>query len=168
MPESPSYYIAKGRREDAINSLKYLRGKSAAGVQEELDIIQANIEEAAKKQATIMDVFRSKANFKALIISSGLVSFQQLSGINAVLFFSTSIFSSAGGGLDPAISSILVGIVMVIASGITPLVVDRLGRKIILMFSAGGMAVSHVSKNILSMCDIDSSPYCRQHLVITS
>jgi len=143
MPESPSYFIAKGRREDAIEALKYLRGKSAAGVQDELQMTQANIEEAAKKQATVVDLFKNKANLKALIISAGLLSFQQLSGINAVLFFSTSIFNAAGGGMDPAISTILVGAVMVISSGITPLVADKLGRKIILLFSAGGMAISH-------------------------
>lgn len=69
------------------------------------------------------------------------MSFQQLSGINVVLFYSQSIFEKAGSSLDPSIATILVGIVQVLASGCTPLIVDRLGRKIILLVSAAGMAV---------------------------
>lgn len=149
MPETPAYYIQKGNKDGAINSLKFLRGKSREGVQDELSIIQTTVDEALKNKGSILDVFKNKACVKALIISAGLVSFQQLSGINAVLFYSTDIFIKAsgesGGGMDPAVSTILVGAVMVIASGITPLVVDRLGRKIILLFSAAGMAISLVS-----------------------
>lgn len=77
-----------------------------------------------------------------MIISAGLVSFQQLSGINVVLFYSQSIFDNAGSSLEPAIATIFVGIVQVLASGCTPLIVDRLGRKIILLVSAAGMAIS--------------------------
>lgn len=43
--------------------------------------------------------------------------------------------------MEPAIATICVGIVQVLASGCTPLIVDRLGRKIILLASAGGMAI---------------------------
>lgn len=116
MPESPMYFLSKGRKEDAINSLKYLRGKSANGVQDELQIMQTTIDDAMKKKSTVADLFNNKANLKALIISAGLLAFQQLSGINAVLFFSTDIFIAAsgeGGGMDPAVSTILVGVVMV-------------------------------------------------------
>jgi SP family facilitated glucose transporter-like MFS transporter 8 len=47
--------------------------------------------------------------FSALTIVSGLLAFQQLSGINVVLFYSQSIFEKAGSSLDPAISTIIVG-----------------------------------------------------------
>ncbi|XP_063710060.1 facilitated trehalose transporter Tret1-like [Culicoides brevitarsis] len=146
MPESPAYYIQKGNRESAVNSLVFLRGKSKEGVQDEMSIIQTSVEEALKNKGSVLDVFQNKACLKALIISGGLVSFQQLSGINAVLFYSTDIFIKAsggsGGGMDPSVSTILVGAVMVLSSGTTPLIVDRLGRKIILLFSAVGMAIS--------------------------
>lgn len=45
----------------------------------------------------------------ALVIAAGLLSFQQLSGINVVLFYSQSIFEKAGSSMDPAISTIIVG-----------------------------------------------------------
>lgn len=45
----------------------------------------------------------------AFIISAGLLAFQQLSGINVVLFYCQSIFETAGSSLEPAIATIIVG-----------------------------------------------------------
>lgn len=144
MPETPHYFIAKGEKENAINSLKILRGKSKEGVLDELAIIQKSVEDSMKNKGSFMEVFNNKANAKALFICIGLISFQQLSGTNAVLFYSTSIFIKAGSGLDAALSTILVGVVSILAAGTTPLVVEKLGRKIILLYSAAGMSVSLV------------------------
>lgn len=144
MPETPTYYISKGRKEEAIASLKYLRGKSADGVQDELQATTQSVEDAMKNKASVMDLFRSKGNIKALIICSGIITFQQLSGINVILFYSQTIFAKTGSDMAPAVSTILVGVVQVLASACTPLIVDRLGRKPILLVSAGGMCVAHM------------------------
>jgi len=72
---------------------------------------------------------------KSLTICVGLIFFQQLSGINVVLFNAQSIFEDAKTGLDPATSAILLGVVQVIACGLTPFIVDRLGRKPLLVTS---------------------------------
>ncbi|XP_058811697.1 facilitated trehalose transporter Tret1-like [Topomyia yanbarensis] len=143
MPETPTFYITKGRQSDAIKSLQFLRGKSADGVQDEMKETTQSVEEAMRNKASVMDLFKSKGNVKALIICSGLISFQQLSGINVILFYSQTIFAKTGSSLAPAISTILVGIVQVLASGATPLIVDRLGRKPILLVSAAGMCLAH-------------------------
>lgn len=143
MPETPAFYISKGRKNEAIASLQWLRGKSADGVQDELQDTTASIEESMKNKANVTDLYKSKGNLKALIICCGLISFQQLSGINVILFYSQTIFAKTGSSMSPAISTILVGIVQVLASGATPLIVDRLGRKPILLVSAGGMCLAH-------------------------
>lgn len=62
-----------------------------------------------QNKASFLDIFKSKGNLKALIISAGLIAFQQLSGINVILFYSQSIFVKAGSSLDPAIATIIVG-----------------------------------------------------------
>uniref|UniRef100_A0A182P8W7 Facilitated trehalose transporter Tret1 n=1 Tax=Anopheles epiroticus TaxID=199890 RepID=A0A182P8W7_9DIPT len=142
MPETPAYYISKGDKEKAVESLCFLRGKTVDGVQEELHEISTTVEESLKNKGTVMDLFRNAGNVKALIICAGLISFQQLSGINVILFYSQNIFESTGSSLAPAVSTILVGAVQVLASGATPLIVDRLGRKPILLTSAGGMCIS--------------------------
>lgn len=88
----------------------------------------------------------------------GILSFQQLSGINVVLFYSQSIFEKAGSSMEPAIATIFVGIVQVLASCCTPLVVDRLGRKIILLFSAAGMAIGLGLLGLFFYLDANKSP----------
>lgn len=64
MPDSPAFYISKGRKSDAVKALKYLRGKSAEGVQEELDVITASVEESMKNKGSVADIFNSKGNVK--------------------------------------------------------------------------------------------------------
>lgn len=64
MPDSPHYYISKGRKTDAIKSLQFLRGKSAEGVQEEYDSIQASVEESMKNKGTVADIFKNKGHVK--------------------------------------------------------------------------------------------------------
>jgi len=75
MPESPHYYISKGKKAEALNSLKFLRGKSAEGVQDELNEIQASVEEAMRNPGTIVDIIKSTGNTKALIIYLALTLF---------------------------------------------------------------------------------------------
>lgn len=141
MPESPYYYAGKGQKSDALNALQFLRGQSLDVVQDEMTVIQGEVEEAMANKGTLIDLVRNVGNRKALIISAGLIIFQQLSGINVVLFNSQSIFVSANTGLDPAIAAIIIGAVQVGSSGLTPIIADRLGRKVILLISAFGMAV---------------------------
>lgn len=153
MPETPTYYLTKSRRDDAIASLQWLRGKTAEGVQKELEETSASVDEAMKNKAGVMDLFKTKGTTKALIICAGLISFQQLSGINVILFYSQTIFAKTGSTMSPAISTILVGIVQVLASGATPLIVDRLGRKPILLVSAGGMCLAHATMGLYFYMD---------------
>lgn len=62
MPDTPHYYLSKGSRERATNSLRYLRGKSAEGVAEELAEIQASVTESMNHRAVFSDVFKGRAN----------------------------------------------------------------------------------------------------------
>ncbi|CAH0684158.1 unnamed protein product [Chilo suppressalis] len=140
MPETPTYHLTKNNREAAAECLAVIRGRSLGAVQEELDKIEADVKAAQAKTATIADVFRG-SNFKAFYISCALVFFQQFSGINAVLFYMTDIFQAAGSSLDSSIATIIIGAVQLVASCITPFVVDRLGRRILLLISSCGTAI---------------------------
>lgn len=73
MPDTPHYYLSKGSRQRAINSLKYLRGKSADSVMEELNEIQASVTESMSHRAGFADVFKGRANLigKFFLQSSG-------------------------------------------------------------------------------------------------
>lgn len=125
--------------------MQKLRGKSEQGVQQELNDLQSSqdLNDTGEK-AKFSDLWTNRGNFKSLYLACGLVSLQQLSGINVVLFYMETIFDKAGSGMEPAISTIIIGIVQVLASSVTPFVVDRLGRKLLLNISSIGMTFALV------------------------
>lgn len=102
------------------------------------------VEEAYKSEATMADLFKVKANFRALIYTCALVSFQQLTGINVVLFYAEAIFISAGAQISTSLSTIIIGVVLILSSLVTPFIVDKLGRRLLLIFSGIGETISLV------------------------
>ncbi|XP_058797919.1 facilitated trehalose transporter Tret1-2 homolog [Phymastichus coffea] len=142
MPESPYYLLAQGMKDDAAESLAKLRGKNVGAVQKELGEMQTAVDQAFSTEVKMSDLFTVKSNFKALLYTCAAVSFQQLTGINVVLFYTQDIFKSAGTSLDPAICTILVGAVQLAASGVTPVIVDRLGRRTLLIISGIGTSIT--------------------------
>lgn len=107
--------------------------------------LQVLVEEAYRSSSSYSSLFTDKANFKALSFTCALVAFQQLCGINVILFYAGSIFEKTDSGVSSDMSTIIVGAVMLGASLITPGVVERLGRKILLIGSAVGCGITMVS-----------------------
>lgn len=93
------------------------------------------------------DVYKIQVNRKAIILTSILMSCQEFMGIDVVLFYVESIFRSAG-TTNTALSAIIIGIVQMVSSVITPIVVDKSGRKILLIISSIGSGITVVSKYI--------------------
>lgn len=144
MPETPYQFLEKDDTAGAQKALQWFRDEGA-DISAELKVMQDAVAEQRKSKASMGDLFRTRGNLLALCLSLGLVLFQQLSGINAVLFYGQTIFEQADTGIDAQVSQIVVGAVMIVASCITPLAVDRLGRKPLLLISAVGMAVADVA-----------------------
>jgi len=140
VPESPTYLMKKHRNEDAQKALQYYRG-SSYNIWKELQDLDKDISETAQTKVSIRDLTSSKGTRRALIIALGLMIFQQLSGINAVIFYSGDIFKAAGSTLDPKVSTIIVGVVQVVVTYISSAVVDRVGRKVLLLLSASIMGL---------------------------
>ena len=82
------------------------------------------------------------ALMRPLVISLALMFFQQFSGINAVIFYSASIFQAAGSSVDRFISSITIAIVQLVCTLLAALSVDRFGRRCLLLISGAFMAAS--------------------------
>lgn len=140
MPETPLYLISKGKKEDAIRSLKWLRG-SDYDYTAELADMQAQHEENKANKVSIGAALARRATLKALFISLGLMCFQQMSGINAVIFYTKGIFEAANTGIDSGVATIIVGVMQVIAVFVSSIVVDKLGRRLLLIPSVIVMGV---------------------------
>ncbi|KAM7278152.1 hypothetical protein ACFE04_005286 [Oxalis oulophora] len=154
LPASPRWLLlcaiqGKGNmeelRERAISCLRRLRGQatgnSAPDQVNEMLIELSYVGE--EKDVTIGEIFQGKC-LKALVIGGGLVLFQQITGQPSVLYYAASIFQSAGfsAASDATRVSILLGVLKLIMTGAAVLVVDRLGRRPLLLVGVSGMVVS--------------------------
>lgn len=141
MPETPTYLIAKGKKEEAAKSLKWLRGDEY-DFSQELAELQAQHEEDQKNKISIFAALGRRSTQKALFISLGLMFFQQMSGVNAVIFFTKGIFESANTGIDSGLATIIVGVMQVISVFVSSIIVDKAGRRLLLLPSALAMAIT--------------------------
>ncbi|XP_029679714.1 facilitated trehalose transporter Tret1 isoform X2 [Formica exsecta] len=134
MPETPVYYLKKGNEEAARKSLSRLRGDQY-DVEVELQEHREALEKTNQSGVSFAVMIKSRAVKKGLVIAYGLMLFQQMSGVNSIIFYSSDIFTKAGSSLPPANASIIVGAVQVISVFLSTLVVDKLGRRILLLTS---------------------------------
>lgn len=140
-PESPRWLAKEGKLSDALNVLTKLGGSVYARI--ELD----NINEALGKtdnsnKVRFSELFKGKIA-KVVLLGSLLAALQQITGINAVISFAPTIFSQAGFGEDSALlQSILLGVVNFLFTIIALWLVDKKGRKVLLLWGTGGMTIS--------------------------
>lgn len=134
-PESPTYLLKRGFYDQAKLALFKLRGDHY-NVDEELNEIEGFIKETAQTSVSLMRTFKQQHIIKAFFIALALMFFQQFSGINAVVLYTSDIFKTSGVHLDPKVASIIVGAFQVVATFFSSLVIDKLGRKFLLVISS--------------------------------
>uniref|UniRef100_A0A0D6R2G5 Major facilitator superfamily (MFS) profile domain-containing protein n=1 Tax=Araucaria cunninghamii TaxID=56994 RepID=A0A0D6R2G5_ARACU len=137
-PESPRWLFKQGKMAEAESAIKKLWGKGK--VEEVMVELRASSTGSAEEDAGWFDLF-SKRYWKVVSIGVALFFFQQLAGINAVVYYSTSVFRSAGIASDVAASA-LVGASNVLGTAVASTLMDKQGRKSLLMTSFTGMAAS--------------------------
>lgn len=92
IPETPRWYISKGKAKMARKALQWLRGKNG-DITEELAMIEKIHQKSIEsEQNNTFSELMKRNNLKPLLISLGLMFFQQMSGINAVIFYTVQIF----------------------------------------------------------------------------
>lgn len=140
-PDSPAYLIRTGMKAEAEVALIKLRAISKDLAQKEVAELQI-IDEHTHQKGGIVELFRTRGTRKAFMISAGLLILQQFSGINAVTGFMENIFQATGSSIPPQVATTLVGSIQVITVFITSSVIEKLGRKFLLLASCLGAAVS--------------------------
>ncbi|CAH0559985.1 unnamed protein product [Brassicogethes aeneus] len=142
MPESPYYYIKKHNYKEAKRSLEILRGTS--NVSGEMDsLCKAVTRQEQTKKAGILDLFTESSNRKAVCIFVIICCTNKFSGKNPCMFYTESIFDKAGSSIDPSVSVIIYSSVELIAVALSTIfIVDRFGKRKLLITSACGCGVS--------------------------
>lgn len=144
LPETPYYLIEKNWGDEAYNAL--IRGNN--DVEKEFKEIESVVQEYVQNKGTFLDIFKTRKTTKSFIIAVVLVMAAQLCGIDIVLSMTQSIFESTNLAGDQAIPPIIIGIVLLVTSFITPAIVDRLGRNILLLISSVGVIISETCLGI--------------------
>ena len=141
VPRSPRWLMQIGKNEEAIKVLnKVNKPEQANLVYNEIEN-SLNSEED-KSRAKFREVF-SKRMKTVLIIGFGIAFFQQITGINAIFYYAPMIFEMAGGGKDAAfLQAIILGLTNVVMTIVAMFLIDRLGRKPLLIIGSLGITIS--------------------------
>uniref|UniRef100_A0A3Q2R0R4 Solute carrier family 2, facilitated glucose transporter member 8 n=1 Tax=Fundulus heteroclitus TaxID=8078 RepID=A0A3Q2R0R4_FUNHE len=131
MPETPRFLLSKGKRREAEEALRFLRGPDAP-----IEWECARIEDACDEQGSTFHLsdLTDPGVYKPLLISVLLMFFQQMTGINAIMFYAENIFEQAH-FKESDLASVIVALIQVVFTGIAALIMDRAGRKVLLVVS---------------------------------
>ncbi|KAF7391801.1 hypothetical protein HZH68_011344 [Vespula germanica] len=147
MPETPVYYLIKGNEDAARKSYIKFRGPYY-DIEPELSMQKRLIEEANKQKVSFLTSLKTKACMKGLLISYGLMFIQQCSGINAIAIYSGPLFEATGSSVGPKEGTMAAGAIALTMVLISSLIVDRLGRRILLTTSIIFMCLSLLALGI--------------------
>ncbi|XP_041368856.1 solute carrier family 2, facilitated glucose transporter member 8-like [Gigantopelta aegis] len=128
LPETPQWLLSKGRKADALKALKAIRDPHQ-DVQEECRDIDEGFDH---NEEFSWSEFRKSELMQPLIICSAVLAFQQFSGINAVMFYTVSIFQTAIPN-HAHIATVIIGGVQVVATVVACFLMDRAGRRKLLI-----------------------------------
>jgi MFS family permease len=133
--------LSKNRKDEAVNVMKKIGGQQL--IADELPEMEKIILiEKGKEKIRLGDIFKGRMG-KIVLIGTLIAAFQQITGINAVIMFAPNIFQSAGSAaVDSLMLSVIVGLVNFFMTIIALWLVDKKGRKTLLLWGAAGMIIS--------------------------
>ncbi|KAJ1934923.1 Bifunctional purine biosynthesis protein PurH, partial [Linderina pennispora] len=146
--ESPRYLWSRGQRVEARHVLRYLRGTAnvddeVAGWVSASDASDSDeVPSRAERTVTIFNIFMFPEYRKPWVLVLLLQFGQQLSGINTVFYYSSSVLEKMFSSHVSSILTMLIGVLNVLATSSGALIVDRFGRRPLLFASMATMTIS--------------------------
>ena len=142
MPESVRWLVKNGQDSKARRILQKIGGESYAEI--EVSSIKETISRDEVAKVHFGELFQGKL-FKIILLGIFITIFQQWCGMNVVFYYAADIFKAAGFDMKQMMLQIVViGTVMVIAVITTIFVVDKIGRKTLMLFGAGSLAMIYI------------------------
>ncbi|XP_060531090.1 facilitated trehalose transporter Tret1-like [Cylas formicarius] len=147
VPESPYYHIKQGNYDAAKRSLQALRGRN--DVDDEMEALSKAVVRQERCKTGFLDLFTVSSNRKACFIFVIVCWTNKFSGKNPCMFYTETIFKEAGSTIDATLSVIVYcGVELLAVTVTTFFVVDRFGKRLFLIVSTAGCAVSVLALSV--------------------
>jgi len=141
VPESPRWLAMQGHRDQAIKILSKVESREIA--ENNLNALQQSMSTGQKKERVPFTELLKPAMKLVLLIGVVIAITQQITGINAVFFYAPMIFEQTGIGTDASFSqAILVGVTNLVFTIVAMWLIDKVGRKFLLMVGLSGIIIS--------------------------
>jgi sugar porter (SP) family MFS transporter len=164
LPESPRYFVRKGNLEQAAHVLTRLRGEPEGSeyIQQELAEIVANneYEMSVIPQGSYLKTWLScftgglripSSNLRRTILGTSLQMMQQWTGINFIFYFGTTFFQELGTISNPFLIGLVTTLVNVCSTPVSFYIIERFGRRTILIYGALGMLICEFLVGIIGV-----------------
>ncbi|MFB5189765.1 sugar porter family MFS transporter [Alicyclobacillus fastidiosus] len=139
VPESPRYLVKQGQEARALSILERING--AINARAELSDITISIQEESQTRGLFSELF-ARGIRMALLVAVVLAAMQQFTGTSAVAYYAPIIFKQSGAGNNAAlIETVFIGAIKVIFTIVLMVLVDRAGRRRLLLIGASSMAI---------------------------
>jgi sugar porter (SP) family MFS transporter len=138
-PESPRWLIGRGRIDQARDVLVRL-GVDRSAIDQEVSEIRASID--PEHHRTRESLFKPSYR-KPVLLAMAIAAFNQLSGINAILYYAPRIFKMAGANVDSALlQAVAVGGTNLVFTMLAMLIIDHFGRRRLMLVGSVGYLIS--------------------------
>lgn len=149
IPESPRFLVLRGRDDQARKVLAELEGGDDEQVTGRIEEIRESLKEHRAK-TTVRQLFSKQLGVAPLVwIGIALAALQQFVGINVIFYYSATLWEAVGFGEDRSLLiSVVSALVNIVGTFVAIAVIDRIGRKPLLLIGSVGMAVSLATASI--------------------
>lgn len=170
LKETPRWLISRGRIAEARTILIWLRGPKY-DVDKEISEIEEQLESEEKLSISeLVQEFKKRSVYYPVLLAVVIMFFRQFNGIMAILFYVEEIFEQAHIRQPGLISPLATGGVQIVTTSFIVVLLDIVGRRVLLMLSAGVMCLSLLSLGVYEFltnepyCHPPDDPKCKEHL----